>query len=75
MSKFYIQSGTLALIYSTNQKEYEACSTVIHEINEHDELDEYMYCDERGYRDYLTADKSTFVVYTEDILRREGYIK
>ena len=75
MSKFYIQSGTLSLIYSTDQKPYEACRTVIHEINEYDELDEFMYCDERGYRDYTTADTTTFVIDTEQILRKEGYIK
>ena len=42
--KYYIQSGTLALIYSTSQEPYDACRTVIHEINEYDELDEFMYC-------------------------------
>ena len=75
MSKFYIQSGTLALIYSSNQKPYEACRTVIHEINEYDELDEFMYCDEKGMRDYVSATPETMVFPTEDILRKEGYIK
>ena len=32
-------------------------------------------CDERGYRDYTSADTTTFVVDSEQILRKEGYIK
>ena len=73
MSKFYIQSGTLALIYSTSQDPYDACRTVIHEINEYDELDEFMYCDERGMKNYLTATPTTMVFITKDILNKEGY--
>jgi len=34
-----------------------------------------MYLDERGYRDYTTADTTTYVVDTEQILRKEGYIR
>ena len=71
--KYYIQSGTLALIYSTNQGAYDACRTVIHSINEHDELDELMYCDERGMKNYLTATPKTMVFPTKDILNKEGY--
>ena len=75
MPKYYIKSGTLEIIFSTDKEPYDACRRVIHECNSNDEVDEYMYCDERGYRGYNTADPSTFVVNTEDILRREGYIK
>ena len=75
MAKFYISTGTLQIIFSTGKSPYDACRTVIHECNANDEVDEYMYVDERGYRDYATADPSTFVVETEDILRREGYIR
>ena len=75
MAKSYFNSGTLQIIFSTSKEPYEACRTIIHEINENDELDEFIYCDERGYRNYVTAQPDTFVVETEDILRKEGYIK
>lgn len=75
MPKYYFNCGTLQLIYSTSKEPYEACRTVIHETNEHDELDEFIYVDERGMRDYVSADPKTFVVETDDILRKEGYIK
>ena len=75
MPKYYIQSGTLSIIFSTSKKPYEAACTAIHEINENDELDEYMYIDERGYRNYVTAKSGTIVIPTDEILRREGYIK
>ena len=73
MAKYYISSGTLQLIYSTSQQPYAACRTVIHEMNEYDVLDEYMYIDQRGMKDYTNADQLTFVVPTKDILRKEGY--
>ena len=44
-------------------------------LNKTIELDEYMYLDERGYRDYTSADTTTFVVDSEQILRKEGYIR
>ena len=75
MAKYYIKTGTLELIFSTDKEPYDACRTVIHECNSNDELDEYMYLDERGYRGYDTADTTTFVVDSEQILRKEGYIK
>ena len=75
MAKYYIKSGTLEIIFSTDKEPYDACRRVIHECNSNDELDEYMYLDERGYRDYTTADTTTYVIDTEQILRKEGYIK
>ena len=75
MAKYYIKSGTLEIIFSTDKEPYDACRRVIHECNSNDELDEYMYIDERGYRDAFSADQTTTVVITEDILRKEGYIK
>ena len=75
MPKYYIKSGTLQIIFSTPLEAYDACRCVIHECNTNDELDEYMYVDERGYRDYTSADTTTYVVDTEQILRKEGYIK
>ena len=75
MAKYYIKTGTLEIIFSTDKEPYDACRTAIHECNSNDEVDEYMYCDERGYRDAFSADQTTTVVITEDILRKEGYIK
>ena len=75
MAKYYIKSGTLEIIFSTKKRDYDACRIAIHECNANDELDEYMYLDERGYRDYTSADTTTFVVDTNQILRKEGYIK
>jgi len=75
MAKYYIKSGTLEIIFSTRKNQYNACRTAIHECNSNDELDEYMYIDERGYRDAFSADQTTSVVHTADILRKEGYIK
>lgn len=75
MPKYYISTGTLELIWSTDIKPYEAACGAIHEMTEDDELDEYIYIDERGYRNYVTAQSGTIVIPTDEILRREGYIK
>ena len=69
MSKFYIQCGSLQLIYSTSKSETEAAAQVLWECNEHDVLDEYFYVDERGYRDYTNADKHTQVIPTEVVMK------
>ena len=75
MAKYYIKSGTLEIIFSTKKRDYDACRIAIHECNANDELDEYMYIDQRGYRGYDTADTTTYVIDSEQILRKEGYIK
>jgi len=69
MSKYYIQCGSLQLIYSTSKSETEAAAQVLWECNEHDVLDEYFYVDERGYRDYTSADKLTQVIPTEVVMK------
>ena len=74
MAKYYIKCGTLEIIFSTRKNEYNACRIAIHECNANDELDEYMYIDQRGYRNAFTADQTTSVVRRDDILRKEGYI-
>lgn len=68
MAKYYIHSGTLSIIYSTNKNVHEACKTALWETNEHDILDEYFYVDERGYKDYTTANKQTIVIPTDEII-------
>ena len=69
MSKYYIQCGSLQLIFSTSKSESEASAQVLWESNEHDVLDEYFYIDERGYRDYTNADKLTQVIPTEVVMK------
>ena len=69
MSKYYIQCGSLQLIYSTSKSETEAAAQVLWECNEHDVLDEYFYVDERGYRDNTSADKLTQVIPTEVVMK------
>jgi hypothetical protein len=75
MAKYYLSCGTLQLIWSTNKTPQEAVKVYIHEVTEDDELDEFIYVDERGFRDYQTAEPDTFVCKTEDVLRGEGYIR
>lgn len=69
MPKYYIQCGSLQLIFSTSKSESEAAAAVLWEANEYDVLDEYFYIDERGYRDYKTADKETQVIPTEVVIK------
>lgn len=75
MAKYYIKSNTFEVIFSTNQNAYNACRRVIHEILPTDTLDEYMYIDQRGYRDSSNADQITEVVSTVKICRKEGLIE
>lgn len=73
MSKYYIKSGSLELIYSTNKDPISAAITALWETNEHDTLDEYFYVDERGMRDYKTADKETIVIDSQTIFDEAGW--
>ena len=74
MAKYYVKCGTLELIYSTNKKQRDAARTVLWECNEYDELDEFFYIDERGFRDYVSATPGTIVIPTEEILKAEGWV-
>ena len=73
MAKYYIKCGTLELIYSTSKKPLDAAMDAVWETNEHDVLDEYMYLDERGYRDYASADKQTKVYKSINVLTQAGW--
>ena len=73
MAKYYVKCGSLELIYSTNKNQRDAARTVLWECNEYDELDEFFYIDERGFRDYVSADPTTIVIPTEEILKAEGW--
>jgi len=71
--KYYIKCGTLELKYSTNKTPTEAAVTTLGESNKFDVLDEYFYIDERGFRDYVTADKLTQVIKLSKICRLAGW--
>ncbi len=73
MSKYYIKCGTLEIIYSTSKKPLDAAMDAVWETNENDVLDEHMYLDERGYRNYVTADGFTCVLHTSHILKDAGW--
>ena len=73
MSKYYIKCGTLELKYSTNKKPIEAAITTLGESNKFDVLDEYFYIDERGFRDYTTADKLTEVIKLSKVCKMAGW--
>ena len=73
MSKYYIKCGTLELIYSTSQSASDAAVTALWETNKFDVLDEHFYIDERGFKDYITADKETKVIKLNKICKRAGW--
>ena len=73
MAKYYIKCGTLEIIYSTSKKPLDAAMDAVWETNENDVLDEYMYLDERGYRDYVSADKETKVYKSINVLTQAGW--
>jgi len=72
MPKFYVKSGTLEVILS-KQDPLEAAICGLLLTNKFDTIDEYFYADERGYRDYLTADSGTNVIPTKSIVRAAGW--
>ena len=75
MAKYYIKSADLEWIYSGDKEnEYDACRRAIHECTAKECVDEYMYVDERGFRDYISADKATVVVDTQSVQRAEGIL-
>lgn len=73
MSKYYIKSGSLELIYSTSKSAFNAAVSALWETNEHDTIDEYFYVDERGMKDYATADKKTIVIKSGHVLDSAGW--
>ena len=68
MGKYYIRSNTLQITLSKKDV-LEAAISGFLLTNKFDILDEYFYIDERGYRDYISADKETKVIQTKSIVR------
>ena len=72
MPKYYVASGTLRMIVSRKDA-LEASIYVLTQSNKFDTIDEYFYVDERGYRDYVSADPKTNVISTKSIVRAAGW--
>ena len=72
MAKFYVKSGTLEVIISRKDA-LEASISGLLMTNKFDTIDEYFYADERGYRDYVSADNTTNVIPTKSIVRAAGW--
>ena len=72
MAKYYVKSGTLEVILSKKDS-LEAAISGLLLTNKFDTIDEYFYVDERGYRDYVSADKDTNVIRTKSIARAAGW--
>lgn len=73
MPKYYIHCGTLQIIYSTSKSVEDAAVAALWETNKLDVLDEHFYIDERGYKDYLSADNNTTVIKTKKICEKAGW--
>lgn len=72
MAKYYIKSGTLEVIISCKDP-LEAAIGGLLLTNKFDAIDEYFYVDERGYRDYISADKNTNVINTKSVVHGAGW--
>ena len=73
MAKYYVKSGTLEMIYSTDKQAFEAAQDCVWELNDMDVLDENFYIDERGYRTSTTLDTKTTVYTSESVLNAAGW--
>ncbi len=72
MPKYYVKSGTLEIIISRKDA-LEASIASLVMTNKFDIIDEYFYVDERGYKDYVSADNTTNVIPTKSIVRAAGW--
>jgi hypothetical protein len=71
MSKWYVKSNTVEKIISIrNSSPMDAAVAVFEDTNEFDIFDEYFYVDERGFRDYKSADRLTQVIKTPKVIMR-----
>lgn len=73
MPKYYIKCGTLEYIVSTNKDAIEAAMQSTFQLNDYDTLDEYFYVDERGLRNYVSAEPDTQVFETATVLKKAGW--
>lgn len=73
MSKYYIKCGTLEYIVSTNKNALGSAMDSTFQLNDNDTLDEYFYVDERGFRDYISAEPDTVVLESAVVLKKAGW--
>jgi hypothetical protein len=73
MAKYYIKCGTLEYITSGYNDAFEAAMASTFQLNDLDTLDEYFYVDERGLRDYMSAEPDTQVFDASFVLKKAGW--
>ncbi len=73
MAKYYVKSGSLEMIFASDKNPFEAAQQSVWELNDNDVIDEFFYIDERGFKDYITADGSTCVFKSEVVLDAAGW--
>jgi hypothetical protein len=73
MPKYYIKCGTLELIRDSKFGPIEVAINALYDSNKFDTLDEYFYIDERGMRDYVTAQPDTNVLSLKIIAKLAGW--
>lgn len=73
MAKYYVSCGSLQIIISTEKDGLGAAMDSVWELNEFDVLDEYFYIDERGFRNYISAEPDTTVIKTTKVLEEAGW--
>ena len=71
MPKFYVGSGSLQMVISKGDL-LDAAIYGFLQTNKNDILDEYFYIDERGFRDYISADSKTNVIPTMQVVHAAG---
>lgn len=73
MPKYYVQCGTLQYIMSSDKDAFGAALESTFELNDNDTLDEHFYVDERGFRNYMTAEPDTQVFVSSFVLKKAGW--
>lgn len=69
MSKWYVKSNTVEKIVSIpHSTPLDAAISVYNDTNHFDVIDEYFYVDERGMRDYTSADSLTQVIKSSKVM-------
>ena len=73
MSKWYVKSNTVEKIVSIpHSTPLDAAISVFNDTNHFDVVDEYFYVDERGMRDYTSADSLTQVIKTTKVMTKSA---
>ena len=72
MPKYYVSSGTLRIVVSRKDC-LEASIYGLMQTNKFDIIDEHFYVDERGYKDYISADPQTNVISTRNVVSAAGW--